>query len=64
MGRCLWKIVLWVTSPGSPFPGHHHESARSCAGALEKGRYGFCRRGGGSLPGPSPGDIPTVRCMG
>ncbi len=49
---------------GPAFPGSHHENPRSCAGALGKGRYGFCRRGGGSLPGPSPGDTPTVRCMG
>ena len=28
-----------------------------------EGQYGSFRRGGGSLPGPSPGDIPTVRCM-
>ena len=45
-------------------PGISPALPRSCAGALGKGQYGFCRRGGGSLPDPSPGDIPTVRCMG
>ncbi len=54
-----------VRLPGfAPLQGSRHDISRSCAGALGKGRYGFCRRGGGSLPGPSPGDIPTVRCMG
>ena len=38
----------------APHPGHHHDIPRSCAGAPGKGRYGSLRRGGGSLPGPSP----------
>ena len=58
------KSVLGRLPRLAPFSVSHLESARSCAGALGKGRYGFCRRGGGSLPDPSPGDIPTVRCMG
>ena len=42
--------------PGlAPHPGYLHDIPRSCAGALGKGRYGSPRRGGGSLPGPSPG---------
>ena len=57
------KRTIWISSLTKPFPGSHHDSTRSCAGHFGKGQYGFCRRGGGSLPGPSPGDTPTVRCM-
>ncbi len=57
------RAVYGASSPATPFPGSHHDSPRSCAGALRKGQYGSLRRGGGSLPGPSPGDTLTVRCM-
>ena len=50
--------------PAAPRPGSCHENPRSCAGAAVEGLYGSFCRGGGSLPDPSPGDIPTVRCMG
>ena len=54
--------------PGSPSracapPGISPRYLPLLRGALGKGQYGFCRRGGGSLPGPSPGDIPPVRYM-
>ena len=59
------RIMSGIIFPGfAPFPGSYHENLRSCAGALWEGRRGSLCRGGGSLPGPSPGDIPTVRCMG
>jgi len=58
------RAVHGFALPITPYSGYHHDIPRSCAGTLGKGQYGFCRRGGGSLPDPSPGDIPTVRCTG
>ena len=53
------KRTIWIFSPTTPHPGSHHDSPRSCAGALWKGQFGFTLRGGAfPSPAPSPGRYP------
>jgi len=51
------RAAFWAGLPSTSFPGYLHEIPRSCAGTLKRDRYGSPRRGGSSLPGPSPGDF-------
>ena len=53
------KRTIWIFSPTTPHPGSHHDSPRSCAGALWKGQFGFTWQGGAfPSPAPSPGRYP------